>query len=152
MELGPQIRSETPPLGDRTTHTPATRPSSRSSACRAGIPCRSSPLTLPPDLGGAPTGARRDDGCAHPSQLPVTVATTRCRSNMPASVTRVLLQPATRDLDRGDGVDGVSRDKRLAEGQHQRAQRAFADDVEPALLLHRQLHPALMPDGVEKRL
>src|SRR2546426_2203176 len=100
MELRPRIWTEMPPLDNRMTCTPALRPSSSSSTCAAGMPCRSSALTVETALavisfGGAAAGEDAR-GWAHPSHPnPAATSTTPREVREPrvtALVPGVLLQ------------------------------------------------------------
>src|SRR5256885_7660085 len=156
MELGPQIRRETPPSGDRTTHTPATRPSTRSSSCRAGLSRSASPLIPRCDDGPRPNGAECDGGCVHPTH-PSTAATS-ARRRIATSVAGVLLQLRALNLTIRDRVQLVLADvERLPHGEHELSRAArthgvLTADVETALLFHGQLYAALLPDGIEQSL
>src|SRR5438034_93726 len=106
-----------PPLGNRMTRTPALRPSSNSSTCAAGIPCRSAALTVETALAvtsseGAPGGADAG-GWAHPGNNSV-VATSAARAAFPvpsiaALVAGVLPQASDGRFTRRDRVQRVPR-------------------------------------------
>src|SRR5213592_1162959 len=162
MELRPRIWTEMPPLGNRMTRTPALRPSSNSSTCAAGIPCRSAALTVETALAvtsseGAPGGADAG-GWAHPGNNSV-VATSAARAAFPvpsiaALVAGVLPQASDGRFTRRDRVQRVPRCEGRADEQGSPARNhpVLPDDVEPALLLHPQLHAALLPNSIEQRL
>ena len=136
-----------PPLGNRMTCTPALRPSSSSSTCAAGMPCRSSALTVETALalisfGGTAAG---DDGggWAHPTHPTATARSTTRRDACGPRVTAalipgVLLQPGDGRFTRRDRVQRVPRREGRAHELRgpARDHAVLPDDVEPALLLH----------------
>src|SRR5438477_471938 len=125
MEPRPRIWTETPPLGNRMTRTPALRPSSNSSTCAAGMPCRSAALIVETELAvtsseGAPGGADAG-GWAHPGHNSV-VATSAARAALPvpciaALVAGVLLQAGDGRFTGGNRIQGVPRRESRAHEQ-----------------------------------
>src|SRR3989449_2452934 len=162
MELRPRIWTEMPPLDNRMTCTPALRPSSSSSTCAAGMPCRSSALTVETALAVISFGdaAAGEDarGWAHPSHLtPAATSTTPREVREPrvtALVPGVLLQAGDGRFTRRDRVQRVPRCECRAheQGSPARHHPVLPDDVEPARLLHPQLRTALLPNSIEQRL
>src|SRR2546429_763160 len=164
MDPRPRIWTEMPPLGNRMTCTPALRPSSSSSTCAAGMPCTSTALTVETAVAvissdGAPTGGADAGGWAHPNHSTVA-ATSTTPAELPralrftALVPRVLLQACDGGFTRRDRIQGVSRREGRAheQGGPARDHAVLPDDVGPALLLHPQLHAALLPNGIEQCL
>src|SRR5438270_7113682 len=164
MEPRPRIRTEMPPLGSRMTCTPALRPSSSSSTCAAGMPCRSAARTVETALAvisseGAPAGGADAGGWAHPHHAS-GVATSATRAALPgvpritALVPGVLLQACDSRFTGWDRVQRVPRREGRTHEQRGPARNhaVLPDNVEPALLLHPQLDAALLPNGIEQRL
>src|SRR6266516_7681568 len=120
MERRPRIWTEMRPLGNRMTCTPALRPSSSSSTCAAGMPRRSSALTVETALavisfGGAAAGEDAR-GWAHPSHpTPAAKSMTPREVREPrvtALVPGVLLQASDGRFTRRDRVQRVPRDRK----------------------------------------
>src|SRR5437879_8450756 len=156
MEPRPRIRTEMPPLGSRMTCTPALRPSSSSSTCAAGMPCRSAARTVETALAvisseGAPAGGADAGGWAHPHHAS-GVATSATRAALPgvpritAQVPGVLLQACDSRFTGWDRVQRVPR--REGRTHEQRGQARYhavlTDHVVPEQLHNTWLYSAIM--------